>query len=97
MNSPLPLAEFLDMIKEKYEDSENPIVYKIVKVPARYDGSASVVCDTELAWKYDDLCVKMFDLDVSGWEISGEFPYEVQNLYLGSSFTLVTIRTTRTI
>lgn len=97
MNSPLPLAEFLDMIKEKYEDSENPIVYKIVKVPARYDGSASVVCDTEFAWKYDDLCVKMFDLDVSGWEISGEFACELQNLFLGSSFTLVTIRTTRTI
>jgi hypothetical protein len=96
MNS-LPLAEFLDTIKKMYEGSENPIVYKIVKIPARYDGSESVVCDTEVAWKYDDLCVKMFDLDVSGWEISGEFPYEVQNLYIGGDFTVVTIRMTRTI
>ena len=97
MNSPLPLEEFLDGIKEKYGGSENPIVYKIVKIPARYEGSASVVCDTEIAWKYDDLCVKMFDLDVSGWEISGEFACELQNSIFGGNFTVVTIRMTRTI
>lgn len=91
------MAEFLDTIKKMYGGSKNQIVYKIVKIPARYDGSESVVCDTEIAWKYDDLCVKMFDLDVSGWEISGEFSCELQNFILGSSFTLVTIRTTRTI
>ena len=91
------MAEFLDMIKERYEGSGNPIVYKIVKIPARYDGSESVVSDTEVAWKYDDLCVKMFDLDVSGWEISGEFTDELQNIILGNNFTVVTIRMTRTI
>lgn len=96
MNSP-PLAEFLDLIKERYEGSGNPIVYKIVKTPARYDGSASVVCDTEVAWKYDDLCVKMFDLDVSGWEISGEIACELQNIVFGNNFKVVTIRMTRTI
>ena len=91
------MAEFLDMIKERYEGSENPIVYKIVKIPARYDGSESVLCDTDIVWKYDDLCVKMFDLDISGWEISQQIADEVQNRYLGSSFNLVTIRMTRTI
>ena len=97
MNSPLPLAEFLDMIKEKYGGSENPILYKIVKIPARYDGSASVVYDTEIAWKYDDLCVKLFDLDVSGWEISAEIACELQNIIFGNNFNVVTIRMTRTI
>ena len=96
MSSP-PMAEFLDMIKEMYEGSQNPIVYKIVKILERYDGSASVVCDTEIAWKYDDLCVKMFDLDVSGWEISGETSSEVQNMYIGGIFNVVTIRMTRAI
>lgn len=91
------MAEFLDRIKKMYGGSQNPIVYKIVKIPARYDGSESVVCDTEVAWKYDDLCVKMFDLDVSGWEISGEFTDELQNIILGNNFTVVTIRMTRTI
>lgn len=97
MNSP-SIAEFLDRIKEMYEGSGNPIVYKIIKIPARYDGSASVVCDTEIVWKYDDLCVKMFDLDVFGWVISGEIGIEVnKNLYMKGIFNVVTIRMTRTI
>ena len=49
MNS-LPVAEFLDRIKKMYGGSKHQIVYKIVKIPARYDGSESVVCDTEIAW-----------------------------------------------
>lgn len=97
MNPP-PIAEFLDKIKEMYEGSGNPIVCKIVKIPARYDGSASVVCDTEMVWEYDDLCVKMFDLDVFGWVISGEIGIEVnKNLYMKGIFNVVTIRMTRTI
>lgn len=96
MDSP-PLAEFLDGIRKMYGGSQNPTVYKIVKIPARYDGSESVVCDTEVAWKYDDLCVKMFDLDVSGWEISGESSCELKNIIMGNNFNVVTIRMTRTI
>ena len=80
MDSP-PMAEFLDMIKERYEGSELPSLYKIVKIPIRYDGSMSVVCETVIAYDYDDLCVNLFDLDVSGWEISGETSSEVQNRY----------------
>lgn len=91
------MAEFLDIIKETYEGSEFPAVYKIVKIHARYDGSMSMVCDTEIVWKYDDLCVKMFDLDVSGWYISEGIAREVQNMYIGGIFNVVTIRMTRMI
>lgn len=91
------MAEFLDMIKERYEGSELPPLYKIVKIPIRYDGSMSVVCETVIAYDYEDLCVKMFDLDVSGWEISEEISSEVQNSFLGNNFNVVTIRMTRTI
>jgi hypothetical protein len=97
VNSPLPLAEFLDTIKKMYEGSENPIVYKIVKIPARYDGSESVVCGTEITWNYDDLCIKMFDLNVSGWEISSEISGEAQTSIMGSIYNVVTIRMVRTI
>ena len=93
------MAEFLDMIKERYEYSENPTVYKIVKIPVRYDGTMSVLYDTEIVYDYDDLCVKMFDLDVSGWEISEGIHGEAQNSINGSGivFNVVTIRMTRTI
>ncbi len=97
MNFPPSMAEFLDMIKERYWDSEIPTLYKIVKVPARYDGSTFVVCETEIAWKYEDLCVKMFDLDISGWEISEGITEEAQNSSIGSEsiFRVVTIHMTR--
>ena len=62
-----PMAEFLDMIKERCEFLEHRTWYKIVKFRGQYDGTESVVCDAELAWTYDELCVKMFDLDVAGW------------------------------
>lgn len=99
MDFPPTMAEFLDMIKERYGESEIPIVYKIVKVPASYDGSTFLVCDTDFAWKYDDLCVKLFDLDVSGWEISQGITEEAQNSSIGSEsiFRVVTIHMTRMI
>ena len=96
MNLP-PMAEFLDMIKENCEGSVAPTIYRIVKIPAIYDGSMSVVCDTEIAYNYDDLCVKMFDLDVSGWEISEGITGEAQGTTIGSVYNVVTIRMTRTI
>ena len=96
MNSP-SMAEFLDMIKERYEGSEIPAVYKIVKIHAKYDGSTSVVCDIEIVHDYEDLCVKMFDLDVSGWEISKRIVSKVYNTHIGSIYNGVTIRMARTI
>ena len=94
MNSP-SMAEFLDTIKEMYEGSEFPTVYKIVKIPTTYDGSMSVVCEAEIVCNFDDLCVKMFDLDVSGWEISGEIVSEALNSNFGSLFNVVMIRMAR--
>lgn len=94
LNSP-QMAEFLDIIKERYEGSDIPSVYKIVKIPARYDGSRSVVCDIEIVYNYDDLCVKMFDLDVSGWEISKGIVSKSHNTHIGSIYNGVTIRMTR--
>jgi len=91
------MAEFLDMIKERYEGSEIPAVYNIVKVPTRCDGSDFVVCEIENAYDYDDLCVKMFDLDVSGWEISDGISSETQNTYIGNIYNVVTIHMTRMI
>ena len=99
MNSP-PVAEFLDRLKEMYEGPENSTIYKIVKIPARYDGSMPVVCETEIAYDYEDLCVKMFDLDVHGWEISegvASISSGAQNTIIGSICNVVTIRMTRTI
>ena len=96
MSSPPPMAESLDYIKDKYEGFGNPTAYRIVKIPLRYDGTMSVVCDTEIAWKYDDLCIKMFDLDISGWEISGGITSGVQNI-VGYLYNVVTIRMTRNI
>lgn len=96
MNSP-SMAEFLDTIKKMYGGSENQIVYKIVKIPARYDGSESVVCGTEIAWRYDDLCVKLFDLDVSGWGIWGEITCSPFTLLPSGIYNVVTIRMVRTI
>ena len=72
-------------------------MYKIVKIPAGYDGSASVVCDTDIVYDYDDLCVKMFDLDVSGWEISDGIVSEAQNSNIGTIYNVVTIRMARMI
>ena len=96
MNSP-SMAEFLDMIKERCEGSTIPTVYRIVKFHARYDGTIFVVCETETVYNYDDLCVKMFDLDVFGWEISEQIFGEAQKSNIGTIYNVVTIRMTRTI
>jgi hypothetical protein len=91
------MAEILDMIKEKYEGSIIPTIYRIVKIRARYDDSISMLCDMEIAWNYDDLCVKMFDLDVSGWEISEGITEEAQKSNTETIYNEVTIHMTRTI
>ena len=95
MNSP-PIAEFLDMIKEMtQEDSMISTMYKIVKTPSGYYDSMSVVCDTEIVYGYDDLCVRMAALDVSGWAISGGFTGAA--FVAGSIYNVVTIHMTRVI
>ena len=93
----IDIPELLDEIKEMYVGSEIPTEYLIVKISTIYDGSMSVVCGNEIAYNYDDLCVKMFDLDVSGWEISGRITGEVKTPVFGSMYNVVTIRMARTI
>ena len=93
----IDIPELLDEIKEMYVGSEIPTEYLIVKISTIYDGSMSVVCGNEIAYNYDDLCVKMFDLNVSGWEISSEISGEAQTSIIGSSYNVVTIRMVRTI
>ena len=65
------VPDLLDEIKAKYEDGypDKPIsMYKLVLQSYSRD---SPVCDIkeEHVLNYEDLCVRMFDLDVSGWEV----------------------------
>ena len=66
------VPDLLDEIKAKYEDHEckPTITYKLVcqsysgDLPVCYNGQ-------EYVMKYDDLCTRLFDLDVFGWEVMG--------------------------
>ena len=64
------LPELLDRIKAKYEDHycKPTITYHLVL--QSYSGD-SPICDIDQEYVigYDDLCVRLFDLDVSGWEV----------------------------
>lgn len=91
------VPELLDRIKAKYEDDlDKPIsMYKLVL--QSYSGD-SPVCSIkeEHVLEYDYLCVRMFDLDVSGWEVMNvedsaeNFP-DPNNMYDVVGFILVTI------
>ena len=64
------VPELLDRIKEKYEDDlDKPIcTYRLVLQSG--DKGSNIHSDkAELVTEYDDLCVRLFDLDVSGWEV----------------------------
>lgn len=68
------VPELLDKIKEKYEGTVNddlgkPIsMYKLV-LQSYFDDSPVCSIKEEHVLEYDYLCVRMFDLDVSGWEV----------------------------
>jgi hypothetical protein len=68
------VPELLDKIKEKYEGTVNddlgkPIsMYKLV-LQSGADGFNLCFTDEEHVLEYDDLCVRMFELDMSGWEV----------------------------
>jgi hypothetical protein len=57
----------------------------------------SVVYDTEIVDNYDDLCVRMAALDVSGWEIAEGITSEAQRLNTVGAYNVVTIHMTRVI
>lgn len=64
------ISELLDEIKEKYEDDLDKPISMYELVLQSYFGD-SPVCriEKEHVLEYDDLCVRMFDLDVFGWEV----------------------------
>ena len=91
------VPDLLDAIKAKYEDAlDKPIsVYRLV-LQSGADGFNLCFPDVEHVLEYDDLCARMFDLDVSGWEVinvkdsSENFP-SPDNMYDTVGFILVTI------
>ena len=64
------VPELLDEIKEKYEDDlDKPIsMYKLV-LQSGAKGFNIRPTEEEHITEYEDLCVRLFDLDVSGWEV----------------------------
>ena len=64
------VPELLDRIKEKYEDDlDKPIsMYKLV-LQSYFGDSPVCSIEEEHVLEWDDLCVRMFDLDVTGWVV----------------------------
>lgn len=94
------VPELLDQIKEKYEGTVNddlgkPIsMYKLV-LQSYFGDSPVCSIKEEHVLEYDYLCVRMFDLDVTGWEVmnvedSAEC-FDGLNLNETIGFILVTI------
>ena len=91
------VPELLDIIKAKYEDDlDKPIsMYRLV-LQSGAKGFNIRPTEEEHVLEYDDLCVRLFDLDVSGWEVvnvedsSENFP-DPNNMYDTIGFILVTI------
>ena len=64
------VPDLLAGIKAKYEDDlDKPIsMYRLIL--QSYSGdSQQCILAAEHVLEYDDLCVRLFDLDVSGWEV----------------------------
>ena len=91
------VPDLLDKIKAKYEDSDSKSIsmYRLMLQSHSGDPPVFSIASEEML-EYDDLCVRMFDLDVHGWEVmdvedsSRNFtsPY---NMYETIGFILVTI------
>ena len=64
------VPDLLDKIKVKYEDDlDKPIsMYKLV-LQSYFGDSPVCSIKEEHVLEYNFLCVRMFDLDVSGWEV----------------------------
>lgn len=64
------VPDLLDKIKVKYEDDlDKPIsMYKLV-LQSYFGDSPVCSIKEEHVLEYDYLCVRMFELDVSGWEV----------------------------
>jgi len=91
------VPELLDRIKEKYEDPDSKSVSMYRLMLQSYSGdSQQCTIAAEHVLEYDDLCARLFDLDVSGWEVMNvedsmkNFP-SPHNIYDTVEFILVTI------
>ena len=91
------VPELLAGIKAKYEDDpDKPIsMYKLV-LQSYFGDSPACSIEEEPVLEWDDLCVKLFDLDVSGWVVvnvkdSLENYTSPNNIYDTFGFILVTI------
>ena len=89
------VPELLDGIKVKYEDDhDKPIsMYRLV-LQSGDKGFNFCFDKAELVTEYEDLCVRLFDLDVSGWEVTNiEDSMECLDVSLNETkaFILVTI------
>lgn len=65
------VPELLDEIKAKYEnpDCRQIVTYKLVLLQSHSEDSPVCDIDQEYVTGYDELCGRLFDLDVFGWEI----------------------------
>ena len=91
------VPELLDRIKAKYEDDlDKPISMYKLELQSYFGDSPVCSIEEEHVLEYDDLCVRMFDLDVSGWEVmnvedSSENFTDPRNMFDTIGFILVTI------
>lgn len=64
------VPELLDRIKAKYEDDlGKPISMYRLMLQSYFGDSPVCSIEEEHVLEYDDLCARLFDLDVSGWEV----------------------------
>ena len=91
------VPELLDEIKTKYEDdSDKPISMYKLELQSYFEDSPACSIEEEHVLEWDDLCVRMFDLDVSGWVVvnvkdSMENYTSPNDIYDTFGFILVTI------
>ena len=65
------VPELLDGIKAKYEDDPDKQIsmYRLV-LQSGDNGFSTLFGKQDLVTEYEDLCVRLFDLDVAGWEVT---------------------------
>jgi hypothetical protein len=64
------VPELLDEIKAKYEDDlDKPICMYKLELQSYFRDSPTCSIEEVPVLEWDDLCVMMFDLDVTGWVV----------------------------
>ena len=95
------VPDLLDRIKVKYEDDlDKPISMYRLELQSYFGDSPVCSIKEEYVLEYDDLCARIFDLDVSGWEVmnvkdSLKNFHSLHNMYDMVGYVLVTITLSR--